>query len=353
MKKTFKSLFGDVFFAVTVATIVGALFMKAYAIPTPSMESTLLTGDHMFVSKFHYGARMPQTLLQIPLSHQKIWGTDVPAYLDWVQLPYYRLPAISKIKNNDIVVFNYPAEYPDHPVDLRTYYVKRCTGIPGDTIAIYQKKVRISGAPLATRGKQQTAHYIQSDAAIRDRVFEKEGIREFHKVNGGYVAYTDRATAQKLAALPFIEAVEEMEYAPGTQQREMYGDMTGAQTIDYFGPLYIPKAGDKIALTPENIHTYKDVILYYDWNKNAEYRDGKILIDGEEIKEYTFRQDYYFMMGDNRHNSLDSRFWGLVPADHIVGKPMFIFFSVESGEKTLGLLPKIRWNRMFKWVGDS
>ena len=353
MKSVFKSFVGDILFAATVATIIGALFMKAYAIPTPSMEGTLQTGDHMFVSKFHYGARTPQTLLQIPLTHQKIWGTDIPAYLDWIQLPYYRLPAVSRVKNNDIVVFHYPPEHSEHPVDLRTYYVKRCVGIPGDTLSIRQRTVIVNGESLTPKGSQQTAHFVESTNLIRDRVFQKEGIREFHQVNGGYVVYTDKPTAQRLAKLPFIKTVEEMEYLPGTQPHEMYGDITGEQTADYFGPLYIPRAGDKVALTPENIHAYKDIILHYDWNENAAFRDDRIYIDGQEVDEYTFRQDYYFMMGDNRHNSLDSRFWGFVPEDHIVGKPLFIFLSVASEEKTLGFIPKIRWNRMFKWVGDS
>ncbi len=351
-KNFFRSLFGDLLFAVTVATVVGALFVKAYAIPTPSMEATLLVGDHMFVSKFHYGARLPQTPLQIPLTHQTIWGTNIPSYLDWIDLPYWRLPAISNVRKNDIVVFNYPAEVHEHPVDLRTYYVKRCVGEPGDTLQIVNGKIVVNEIDYQLSNTGQWSYFLKTNTVIRDRFFYDQKISDFHKVNGGYIIFTSPEKTHQLQEMPFIDSVSKRIYEEPNPSEEMFGDIEQSSTIDQYGPLYIPKAGDIIELDEQNLKRYGNTILYFDGNENAELKGGKLYINDSPIETYTFKQDYYFMMGDNRHNSLDSRFWGLVPEDHIVGKPLFIYWSTNSNESE-GYFSRIRWDRIFKWVGDA
>jgi len=347
-----KKIFGDIFFAVIVATVFGALFMKAYAIPTPSMEGTLLVGDHMFVSKFHYGSRLPQTPLQIPLTHQTIWGTDIKSYLDWIQLPYFRLPGITRVKHNDIVVFNYPAEYKDHPTDLRTYYVKRCVGLPGDTLSIMNKIIYINRKKLPFKGQQQTSFYIKTNTAINQRVFYQNDVNDFTQVKGGYLVNCQLESARKLGQLPFIEEVREQTYQPGQNTGQMFGDYQEKWNIDNYGPLYIPKTGDKITLDKKTLHIYGQAIVNFENLESAKLESDRLLVNGQVVNEYTFKQDYFFMMGDNRHNSLDSRSWGFVPEDHIVGKPLFVYWST-SDNKNENYFSRIRWNRFLKWVGDD
>lgn len=356
MKKALRSIrktIGDILFAAVFASVIGALFMKSYAIPTSSMEGTMLVGDHMFVSKFHYGAKLPQTPLQIPLTHQKIWGTDIPAYLDWVKLPYMRLPGLEQVKNNDIVVFNYPRELDEYPVDLRTFYVKRCIGIAGDTLEIAKGQVLINGKELINKGIQQQSYLLLTETSIRDKFFESKGIHDHYKINGGYLIHTNSETAKDIENLSFITSLKKLESEELFGSQNTYGDVSSQWNADDYGPIYIPKKGDTVQLDDENLALYKDIILYYDWNENAEFKNGKIFIDGKEIHSYTFRQNYYFMMGDNRHNSEDSRFWGFVPEDHIVGKPLFIYWSTGKSEGFFDYFSSIRWDRFLKWVGDS
>ncbi len=351
-KSIFKGLFGDILFAVFVATLVGALFMKAYAIPTPSMEGTLMVGDHMFVSKFHYGSRLPETPLQIPLTHQKIWGTDIPAYLDWVKLPYFRLPGLTEVKTNDIVVFNYPAEHEEYPVDLRTYYVKRCVGLPGDTLSIIDQQIYLNGSVLHSPGVMQSSYFIETNTTIRDRIFYKHHISDVYKIAGGYVVHASSADIEDLQKLEFVQSVQRIDYQKGADTGSMYADMNGEWNQDNYGPLYIPKKGDQIILDETNTERYKDVILHFERNENMVYRDGKLFQDGNALESYIFKQDYYFMMGDNRHNSEDSRFWGFVPEDHIVGKPLFIYWSVDDNPDK-NYFQNIRWERFLRGVADA
>ncbi len=342
-RKFTKEWLSAIVFAVVVASLVRGLFMQAFAIPTGSMENSLLVGDQLFVSKVHYGAKLPETLLQIPLMHQTMPGTDIPAYLDWVQLPKYRLPGFTQVQHNDPVVFNYPPEW-DRPVDMKTFYVKRCVGLPGDTLQIVNKQIMINGQALALPENAQTSYFAATDQQIHPRIFRKLNIDDYRQVPGGYKINMEAYQVADMQKLDFIQSVEEITYEPGSMGNAVYPhDASLNWTTDFYGPVYLPKAGATIPINPYNIRLYGSAIIHYE-PVNATIKDDKLLIDGKEQTQYTFQQDYYFMMGDNRHNSEDSRFWGFVPGDHIVGKPLFVYFSTD---KDADLLHTIRWNRFF------
>ena len=190
-------------FAVIAATIIRWLLLEAFTIPTPSMEKSLLVGDFLFVSKMHYGARTPATPLQMPLTHQKIWGTNIPSYLDWINLPQFRLPGFSEVKRNDIVVFNYPPEF-QYPVDLKTNYIKRCVAVAGDVIEVKDMQVYINNEPMDNPERMQFRYFVETPETINQRVFEKYDISEKYKVNGGYMVFTSPNTANELNSLQFM-----------------------------------------------------------------------------------------------------------------------------------------------------
>jgi len=336
-------------FAVIAASLIRWLVMEAFTIPTPSMEKSLLVGDYLFVSKFHYGSRTFKTPLQVPLTHQKVPVLNVRSYLDWIQLPFYRLPGFSEIKRNDPVVFNYPMEF-HYPVDMKTYYIKRCIGLPGDNIKIINKKVHIDGNPIQSPGIKQTAFSVYTNTDIRDRVFKKLDITDVTKAPGGYIVHTTKKNAEILQSYDFISNVEERIFEKGTFTQDIFPEGKDfGWTVDNFGPLHIPAEGETIDINDSTLAIYKNVIMTFDGNENPEIRDNKLFINGEEIDEYTFKQDYYFMMGDNRHNSLDSRYWGFVPQDHVVGKALFIWFSLENGP-LYKFFTRVRWGRLFMGI---
>lgn len=335
-------------FAVVVATIVRWLIFTPYTIPTPSMEGTQLVGDFLIVSKLTYGAKTPKTPLQLPLISNFLWkGT--PSYLDWIQLPVYRLPGFSEVKRNDVVVFHYPAER-EYPSDGRTPYVKRCVAISGDTLMVKDKVLYINGEKAYAPEDLQFLYPITSDN-IKDRVFEKHGISDYRATSDGYILFAQPEKVKELGNLPFVTDVQEDRRIEDKFDSQIYHlSKTFPWNRDFFGPLYIPKKGDKIELNERNLILYKDVIVHYDGNENVEEKEGKLFIDGKEINEYTFKLNYYFMMGDNRDNSLDSRYWGFVPSDHIIGKASFTFWSVDKKKSWLNPLEKVRWNRIFKKI---
>ncbi len=354
----------SILFAVVAATIIRWLIFTPYTIPTGSMESTLLTGDFLFVSNIHYGARTPSTPLQIPLTHQKIWFTDLPSYSTAIKLPSFRLPALTKPKNSDIVVFNYPGnpDRPDqyggfnlHPIDLRTNYIKRCIGTPGDVITINDGQVSVNNKVFPNPDKMQFEYMIETKEAVNERIFKRYNIREVQQVafsDQTSTVYQVKATKEaidQLKTMDFIKSVQASIIPKGdtTITCFPYNTKLFPWNRDNFGPLTVPKEGMKIILDEKNIATYRNAITIFDGNENAKYENGKIYIDGKEIKEYTFKQDYYFMMGDNRHGSDDSRYWGFVPYDHVVGKAMFTWMSIDSNETFFN---KIRWNRIFKSI---
>ena len=335
----------SIVFAVVVATLVRGLFIEAFAIPTGSMENSLLVGDRLFVSKVHYGARLPKTPLQLPLMHQTLLGTKIPSYLAWIQLPYFRLPGLREVERGEPVVFNYPPEW-DRPTDQKTFYVKRCVAIPGDTLQITDKQLFINGDKQPLPAEGQTSYSVQTRQSVHPRIWRQHQIVDVFPTSEGYQIFTKPETAQALRALPFISGVREITYHPGTTRSTLYPAAKAAAlrwTQDFYGPVYLPRTGDKIVLDAFNTALYGPAIVHYE-AVGATLADSTLLIDGKSVDTYTFRQGYYFMMGDNRHNSLDSRMWGFVPEDHIVGKPLFVWFSLD---EQAGLLEKFRWNRLF------
>jgi signal peptidase I len=326
------------------------------------MENSLLVGDFLFVSKFHYGTRTTTTPLQIPLTHQKIWFTNIPSYLEWIKLPQYRLPGISSVKRNDVVVFNVPGieennlyeqkeDWIDYPVDLKTNYIKRCVAIAGDTIQIVDHQVYVNSEPSSNPPDMQFNYTVLTKSQINDRILEKYEIDEY-QITGrqaNRVQYTmsiSPSIAEELSKLNFIDTV----YVETRKDAEfnIYPDASKFPwSGDFFGPIIIPHKGMTITINDSTLSQYGKMILRYDHNDDVKIKGGKLMIDGKEVTTYTFKQNYYFMMGDNRHNSLDSRYWGFVPEDHIVGKAFFIWLSLD---KNAGFFNKIRWNRFFKLI---
>ena len=334
-------------FAVIAATIIRWLFIEAFTIPTPSMEKSLLTGDFLFVSKLHYGARTPATPLQVPLTHQKIWGTNIPSYLTWIKLPQYRLPGFSEVSRNDVVVFNFPTEF-QYPVDLKTNYIKRCIGVPGDVVEVKERQVYINNEAIDNPEKMQFRYFLQTPETISQRVFDKFDITERYKVNGGYMVFTTPNTADELSTLQFIQDVQVLEDEKGVAEPRIYPDSRKyAWNVDFWGPMEIPGEEMTIEVNEETMTKYGYVIEYYEGHDEVKLGDSTLVINGEPYTSYTFNQNYYFMMGDNRHNSEDSRFWGFVPADHVVGKALFIWMSIDPNKS---FFSKVRWSRIFDGI---
>lgn len=365
-------------FAVVAATLIRWLVMEAYTIPTPSMERTLLVGDFLFVSKFHYGTRTPATPLQIPLTHQKIWFTDIPSYLDWIQLPEYRLPGISHVKRGDVVVFNVPGmeennlniprkDWVKYPVDLKTNYIKRCEGLPGDTIKVVNRQVFANSVAEPNPPLMQYSYLVTAKEPINPLIARKyhmssiqgDGPLPVSRSQTGvvYQTFITPDVASQLKSLPFIVNVQVAtedahggfsQRTPETVESNIFPDAKMFKwNGDFFGPLVIPRKGMTIPVNDTTMTIYGNTIVDYDHNKHANLKGDTLYIDGKQVTSYTFKQDYYFMMGDNRHNSLDSRYWGFVPEDHIVGKAFFIWLSID---KDADFLHKIRWDRFFKLI---
>ncbi len=347
-------------FAVVAATLIRWLIMEAYTIPTPSMENSMLVGDFLFVSKFHYGTRTPKTPLQIPLTHQKIWFTEIPSYVEWIQLPQYRLPGFSSVHREDVVVFNIPPkelnEGKDYPVDLKTNYIKRCVAIPGDVLTIKDGQVYISGQPLDNPKNMQFSYLVYAKDEINERNLAKLSIDpddynflgrpEENQVV--YQMFLTKAKVEELKGVPYITAVVDDSRTHDGPDYRIFPKSKGSSWNGYdFGPLTMPKEGMTISVNDSTLALYGQTITLYDHNDDAIVKEGKLMIDGQEVKEYTFKQNYYFMMGDNRDNSLDSRYWGFVPEDHIVGKGFFIWLSID---KYGSFLDKIRWERFFNLI---
>ncbi|MCK6612480.1 MAG: signal peptidase I [Bacteroidia bacterium] len=344
-----------IWFATLAATVIRSYFIEAYTIPTPSMEKSLLVGDFLFVSKFHYGTRLPLTPLSFPFAHNTLPLTDsTKSYLDWMSMPFKRLPALTQIKNNDVVVFNYPAEK-GRPVDKKDNYIKRCMAIPGDSIQVIEGQVFVNGNPAPNPEKMQFMYYVKLDPNSWDedrfqkfrRKYDISEGQQFHgSLDFGFpLTWKSKAGVENESGVIGVDSL----FAGYDEYREdvFPQDTVAKWNIDYFGPLYCPKAGDVITLNAKNYALYQEAIRVYEGHEFSR-QDGKYLLDGKEITSYTFKYNYYFMMGDNRHNSLDSRYWGFVPETHIVGKALFIWMSWDKEGESI--FSKIRWKRIFNLI---
>lgn len=365
----FKELINDILFALIAVTIIRGLFIEAYAIPTGSMENSMLIGDHLFVSKIHFGPRTPKTLIQFPLAHQTFWGSDIPSYSDILQVPTFRLPGLRSVRVGEPVVFNFPPDYDKgYPLDIKTFYVKRCMATPGDVFEVRNKQIYVNGEAVENPPNMLTSFFVQADRGVHPRYMREIGITDYTDENAGdtyattavpnytykgkvgFYINTTKEKADKLAAYPFIKEVEEITYQRG-EEPDIFPRALGFDwSRDFFGPLRMPKKGETINLTPENIALYGEAIEHYEHNDDVRIENNDVFIDGEKVESYTFKQGYYFMIGDNRHNSLDSRAWGLVPYDHIVGKPLFIFWSMDRTDPNAGFFKRIRFNRILDLI---
>ena len=374
-----------IIFAVVVVTFINTFFFQAFKIPSSSMESSLYTGDHLFVSKLAYGPKLPQTPLTIPFTHNVIGGKE--SYSTLIQSDYRRLKGFGKVKTGDYVVFGFPhgdtvltkAPADDYymavrtigreqvirqygplkvrPADKKDHYVKRCVAVAGDTLEIRDGQVYVNGiAQENWPGVQNSYKVVTNGQRINPVVLDKIGLNTgelgYHSGLPGYPQMPLTAEMLKsVEKLPNVVSVDQNVdvYPPDYPDSFMTifpFSPSYEWTRDNFGPLWIPKKGVEVELSEENLPLYERIITAYEGN-TLNVKNGTIYINGEEAHTYTFMQDYYFMMGDNRHNSLDSRYWGFVPEDHIVGKPALIWLSIDGNKK----FPRnIRWRRFFKFV---
>ncbi len=367
-------------FAVVAATIIRTFIFEAYVIPTGSMEKTLLVNDFLFVSKMSYGPRLPNTPLAIPFVHHTAPITGGKSYLEWIKLPYKRLWT-TPVKRNDVVVFNYPVgdtvigEYQSNlnyydvlrdqyggnreallqrddiivrPVDKRENFIKRCVGIPGDTLQLKEGILYVNGKPgyvpeasATFYGVQTKGQYFDEDVLREDFNVETDPERQQLLVGNdmNYMIDLSAEEAERMKKLPYVQSVikDVKQFNPNVFPNDT---AHYKWSEDFYGPIWVPKKGATITLTPKNIAFYRRIIAVYEHN-SLEEKDGQFIINGKPANQYTFNMDYFWMMGDNRHNSQDSRFWGYVPEDHVVGKASLIWFSWDGGP---------RWKRLFKTI---
>jgi signal peptidase I len=350
-------------FAVVAATLIRTFFIEAYVIPTPSMERSLLVGDFLFVSKVNYGPRTPMTPIAFPFAHHTMPLINTKAYWDGIKLPYYRLPGLSDIKKGDVVVFNYPmdADSPLYrPVDKRENYIKRCQGTPGDTLSVADAQVYVNkkAAPNPP-GEQIEYNYITSGVDMNPEVLKDLNI-SFYDPGRPSIPTMTKESAKVLKGYSNIKSLSELIQPKGISDtlnpvfplkypiHVNLGKKLPAYNwnVDNFGPIIIPKIGWTVKLDSMTFPIYERCIEVYENNK-VKVVGKDIYINGVKSDTYTFKLNYYWMMGDNRHDSEDSRYWGFVPEDHIVGKALFIWMSFDENESFIN---KIRWSRLFRGI---
>ena len=404
-----------IIFALVAVYFINLFFFQNYVIPSSSLEKSLLRGDYLFVSKVSYGPRIPQTPLTMPLTQHTLPIFNTKSYIEWPHWDYRRVKGLGKVELNDIVVFNYPAgdsvmmadkyqaqDYyqpcriyglqnygagtvvdsltpqqkwdfyhrvvdvgaqivkdnpgefgvlTSRPTDRRENYVKRCVGLPGQTLQIKNKIVYLDGKANKEPDNVQYTYFVRLKQMIPDDLMVELGItlEDIFSMNAnGYMPMTHHAAETLAKRTDLVEYVREVTDSNLVDQGAVYPVTSEyGWTRDNYGPVWIPAKGQTLKLTMDNIAIYERPIRVYEGN-DLEVKGGKIYINGQEANEYTFKMDYYWMMGDNRHNSLDSRYWGFVPEDHVVGKPIFIWLSVNP--ETLG--PKFRWKRLFNKVDN-
>lgn len=375
-----------IIFAVVFVTFINIFFFQAFKIPSSSMESSLLTGDHLFVSKLTFGPRIPQTPLTIPFTHNVIFGKE--SYSTLIQNEYRRLKGFRNVERGDYVVFGFPdgdtvltkAPADDYytvcrfygkeyavksygplivrPADKKDHYVKRCVAIHGDTLSVVNGRVYVnSQAQEVWPGVQTTYDVVTDGSRINLKTLEKLGLNlselSFDESLPGYPQMSlTAAMLEQIKACANVRIVEEQVDVYPPDYPDSYLMLFPYKedfrwTRDNYGPLWIPEAGATVKLDSHNIALYERIIRVYEKNELKITSDGHFIINGKETDEYTFKQDYYFMMGDNRHNSLDSRYWGFVPEDHIVGRPALIWLSTDSAKS---FPSNVRWKRFLKFV---
>ena len=401
-------------FALVAVYFINLFFFQNYVIPSSSLEKSLLTGDYLCVSKVSYGPRVPQTPLTMPLTQHTMPLLGCKSYIEWPQWDYKRVKGLGKIELNDIVVFNYPAgdtlvsepqwqsadfyqmaysfgqqlvesdvyidslnpmqqrrlfeayynagkryisqnpnEYGDiitRPVDRRENYVKRCVGLPGQTLQIIDRTIYLDGKPNKDAQEVQYTYAIKLQAQMPVELMDELNIsmEDITQLNqSGVMPLTKRAAAVLKARKDIVKEIKINTDAPTGDVYPL--NARTKWTRDNYGPIWIPAKGKSVKLDMSNIAVYERPIRTYEGNDLEITEDGKIIINGKEATSYTFKMDYYWMMGDNRHNSADSRYWGFVPEDHIVGKPLFIWWSSDPDR---GGINGIRWHRLFTWVDN-
>jgi len=388
-KSTSGEWVSSILFAIVAATIVHTYFMQPFTIPTSSLEKTLLVGDYLFVSKFHYGARTPMTTVATPMLHDAIPFTGAKSYASSPELPYFRLPGFQKIKRNDIVVFSWPvdtltvitdtsSEAIYKPVDKKSNYVKRCVGLPGDSLEVRDGYVYINGErnELPDRARLQFNYKVISKELLVKPIKDGRGNFTFptdfassryeisditliaqESQQGPYIHIVSLSDAslKKLENNSSIISINKNTFEGGEQDLFPRTKENNWSTHNY-GPIYIPKEGTTVAITQATIPFYKRIIEVYEGSEmgidNTIGTNGtEVTLNGNPITEYTFKQDYYWMMGDNRHNSQDARMWGYTPYTHVVGKPVFVWFSLDPNKN--GFFNRIRWDRVFTTVGGD
>lgn len=360
----------DILFPVVLATLVHTYFLQPFVIPTSSLEKTLLVGDFLIVGKFNYGARVPTTPFALPMVHDTIYLTKIRSYLSYPQLPYLRLPAIEKVKRNDITVFNWPVDtvryfrdrsgiHVDKPLDKKSNYVKRTVAVAGDTLSIKDGVLYINSKPslYPKSTKLQYSYWVKLKPNVGvltpEYMYQKFNITDpFFQVEPQLYLFTSLTdeVASQLKSNPNIEEVKKRLEPEGKYKSEIFPHSPNyAWNEDNMGPIEVPYKGKTQALTVENLPLYKRIIQDYEGN-TLNVEGNVIYINGIPTTSYTFKQDYYWMMGDNRHNSEDSRYWGFVPEDHIIGKPLIVWMSFD---KNASGFDKIRWDRLFTVVNTD
>ncbi len=320
-----------IIFAVIAASLIRTFMLEAYTIPTSSMEKSLLVGDYLFVSKLSYGPRVPHTPIAFPFAHHTLPLTEnVRSYVEWISLPHYRFPGIRSISNNDVVVFNNPADPIERPVDKRENYIKRALAIPGDTFELREAKVYINNQRQPDPPEAQHFYRVRSDDPLSARRLRRLDITDWaQQIPGTYMMAMTRETAATLRNLSGITEVTKRVEPRGEAKRHIFPhDHAFPWNQDNMGPLYVPEKGATVEINNENIALYERIISKYEGN-DLRITNDAIYINNEKTTTYTFEMDYYWMVGDYRHNSEDSRYWGFVPEDHIVGRAMFVWLSLS------------------------
>jgi len=372
-----------IIFAVIAASFIRMFFIEAYTIPTSSMEKSMLVGDYLFVSKTAFGPKTPNTPLSFPFVHNTLPLSSKKSYVEWIKKPYKRLAGFGKVKNNDIVVFHFPegdtvafkvqnqsyyqlirsygrdrlwsdqvnfGKIIARPVDKRENYIKRCVAIPGDEFQIREGILFVNGKEQENFGGMQYNYLVTTTSTINPKALDRLGIarddrQEYNSMQ--YIFPLTEKMAGELKSFTNVTDVEKLLDDPQRWDPNIFpADSRFPWNVDNFGPLKVPAKGATIRLSKENLPLYRRIIDLYE-NNDLELKDSLILINGEPADSYTFKMDYYWMMGDNRHNSADSRYWGFVPEDHVVGKASFIWLSLDKDKK---FLSKIRFKRLFKSI---